>query len=131
MKIFLNTIAFITFIVQCLSFAFNALNLKAPENTREALHNAFYFTAFLCSLMTVGIFMVLYNFNFKYLEKKIPNCILFVITTFGLYIHLLQLFELNDFLIVSCILLIIDCYIMNKILHNLFLEDNNLSSWKL
>ena len=127
MKILINTVAFIAFIAQFFSFAFSALNQKKPESVIESLYNNFMFSAFLCSLITVAIFVVQYNFNFKLLKKKIPNCIFLVIVVLGIYIHVMQLLALNDFLLTSCILLLFDYYIMRKILSNLFSNsDANL-----
>ena len=127
MKILINTVAFIAFIGQFFSFAFSALNQKKPENAIDSVYNYYIFFAFLCSLITVVIFVVEYNFNFKLLKKKIPNYIFLVIVAVGIHIPILQLLALNDFLLTSCILLLLDYYIMRKILSNLFSSsDTNL-----
>ena len=118
MKILINTVAFIAFMGQFFSFAFSGLNQKKPESTIESVYNNFIFFAFLCSLITVAIFVVQYNFNL--LKKKIPNCIFLVIVVLGIYIPVMQLLVLNDFLLTSCILLLFDYYIVRKILSNLF-----------
>lgn len=120
MKILINTVAFIAFIGQFFSFAFSALNQKKPESAIDSVYNYYIFFAFLCSLITVVIFVVEYNFNFKLLKKKIPNYIFLVIVAVGIYIPIMQLLALNDFLLTSCILLLFDYYIMRKILSNLF-----------
>ena len=120
MKILINTVAFIAFIGQFFSVAFSALNQKKPESAIESVYNYYIFFAFLCSLITVVIFVVEYNFNFKLLKKKIPNYIFLVIVAVGIHIPILQLLALNDFLLTSCILLLLDYYIMRKILCNLF-----------
>lgn len=120
MKILINTVAFIAFIGQFFSFAFSAINQKKPESAIESVYNYYIFFAFLCSLITVVIFVVEYNFNFKLLKKKIPNYIFLVIVAVGIYIPIMQLLALNDFLLTSCILLLFDYYIMRKILSNLF-----------
>ena len=120
MKILINTVAFIAFIGQFFSFAFSALNQKKPESAMESVYNYYIFFAFLCSLITVVIFVVEYNFNFKLLKKKIPNYIFLVIVAVGIYIPIMQLLALNDFLLTSCILLLFDYYIMRKILSILF-----------
>lgn len=124
MKILINIVAFIAFIGQFFSFVFSALNQKKPESVIESLYNNFIFFAFLCSLITVVIFVVQYNFNFKLLKKKIPNCIFLVIAVLSIYIHVMQLLALTDFLLTSCILLLFDYYIMRKILSNLFSSSN-------
>ena len=127
MKILINTVAFIAFIGQFFSFAFSAINQKKPESAIESVYNYYIFFAFLCSLITVVIFVVEYNFNFKLLKKKIPNYIFLVIVALGIYIAVMQLLALNDFLLTSCILLLFDYYIMRKILSNLFSSsDTNL-----
>lgn len=120
MKILINIVAFIAFIGQFFSFAFSAINQKKPESAIESVYNYYIFFAFLCSLITVVIFVVEYNFNFKLLKKKIPNYIFLVIVAVGIHIPILQLLALNDFLLTSCILLLLDYYIMRKILCNLF-----------
>lgn len=127
MKILINIVAFIAFIGQFFSFAFSAINQKKPESAIESVYNYYIFFAFLCSLITVVIFVVEYNFNFKLLKKKIPNYIFLVIVALGIYIAVMQLLALNDFLLTSCILLLFDYYIMRKILSNLFSSsDTNL-----
>ena len=127
MKILINIVAFIAFIGQFFSFAFSAINQKKPESAIESVYNYYIFFAFLCSLITVVIFVVEYNFNFKLLKKKIPNYIFLVIVAVGIYIPIMQLLALNDFLLTSCILLLFDYYIMRKILSNLFSSsDTNL-----
>ena len=75
MKIIINTIAFIAFIMQFISFVFSALNQKKPQSVIESLHNDFVFIASFCSLFVVVIFVVQYNFDFKFLKQKFPNCI--------------------------------------------------------
>lgn len=119
MKIFVNVIASIVFVVQFISFFINVLNQKASESTMESLYHYFVITAFLCSICTIVIFGVMYNFNFKALHKKTTNYILLVITMLGLYIPILQIFVLNDFVLTSCVLLIFDSYTMLKIMNYL------------
>lgn len=127
MKILINIVAFIAFIGQFFSFAFSAINQKKPESAIESVYNYYIFFAFLCSLITVVIFVVEYNFNFKLLKKKIPNYIFLVIVAVGIYIPIMQLLALNDFLLTSCILVLFDYYIMRKILSILFSSsDTNL-----
>ena len=104
MKILINTVAFIAFIGQFFSFAFSAINQKKPESAIESVYNYYIFFAFLCSLITVVIFVVEYNFNFKLLKKKIPNYIFLVIVALGIYIAVMQLLALNDFLLTSWII---------------------------
>ena len=119
MRITINLLALIVFVVQIISFVFNVLTLKKPKCTADALYNCFIFTAFLCSLLTVVIFVVQYNFNAMLLKKKSVNCLLLIIVMLGTYIHISQLFILNDFIIPSCILLLIDIYVLPKIMKNI------------
>lgn len=122
MKTVINIIAFIIFVGQFLSFIFNAFNLQEARSTKDSLYQFFFFTAFLCSLITVIIFVLMLNFDFKYLKRIITNSVFLVITLLGLYIHLLQLFKLKDFVLTSCVLIIMDCYIMHNILQNVVHE---------
>ena len=119
MKIIVNVIASIVFIVQFISFFIIVLNQKAPESTMESLYYYFVLTASLCSICTIAIFGVIYNFNFKTLHKKKTNYIFLVITILGLYIPILQIYLLNDFVLASCVLLILVSYNMLKIMKNL------------
>ena len=120
MKIIINIVAFITFIVQFLSFVYNVLTLKKPSCLIEELYNYFAFSAFLCSLMTVAIFLVQYNFNAGILNKKSVNCLLLVIVLLSIYICVWQIFVLHDFFLSSCILLIFNFYIIRGTLRKLF-----------
>lgn len=122
MKIAINTIAVIVLSVQFFSFAFNALNQKKPESTLDFLCNYFNFIALLCSLLSVVIFIALYNFNSKFLKKKLLNYIMLIIVLLGIYVHVTQIFVLNDFVLTSCVLLLFDYYIMRNILNNLFFK---------
>ena len=119
MKIIVNVIASIVFIVQFISFFIIVLNQMAPESTMESLYYYFVLTASLCSICTIAIFGVIYNFNFKTLHKKKTNYIFLVITILGLYIPILQIYLLNDFVLASCVLLILVSYNMLKIMKNL------------
>lgn len=124
MKILINIVAFIAFIAQFFFFVFSALNQKKPEGLIESLYNYFVFLALLCSLITIAVFVVQYNFNCQLLRKKIPNCIIFMIAVLGIYIHISQLLSFNDFLIISCVLLLFDSYIIHKVLRNLLSKSN-------
>lgn len=124
MKIFVNVIVSIVFVVQFISFFINVLNQKAFESTMESLYHYFILTAFLCSICTIAIFGLMYNFNFKALQKIKTNYILLVITILGLFIPILQIFVLNDFVLTSCVLLIIDSYTIFKIMNNLVAQSD-------
>ena len=121
MKVIINTITFITFLMQSIAFTFGVLNQKKPTCTEELLHNYFIFTALLCSLLTIVIFIVQYNFKNKILEIKWLNCLLLIITILGIYVNLYQIFERADFIIISFIMLLFDIYVIRNII-NLFLN---------
>lgn len=123
MKIIINIVTSIVFIVQFVSFVFNALNLKKPECSIDTLYNYFVIIAYLCSLFAVIIFAVQYNFKAKFLNNKLLNIVFLIIIMLGTYIHLSQLLLLKDFVLTSCILLLFDIYIIHKILRNLFIKQ--------
>lgn len=127
MRILINIVAIIAFIAQILPFAFNALNQERAESAKEALYDHFMLFAYFCSLVTVVIFVILYNFNYKILKNKLVYCFFLFIVLLGTYIHLSQLIEQNDFIIVSSILLLFDCYIVRKIVCSLFFKSKDVS----
>lgn len=124
MKVFVNVIASIVFVVQFISFFLNVLNQEEVKNTIESMYHYFYITAYLCSLFTVVFFILVYNFTPKSLHQKVTNYIIIVVSILGLYIPILQLFELNDFVLTSFILLIFDSYTILKVLNNLLPKSN-------
>ncbi len=121
MRGIINTIAFITFLMQSIVFTFGVLNQKKPTCTEEMLYNYFIITALLCSLLTIVIFIVQYNFKNKILEIKWLNCLLLIITILGIYVNLYQIFERADFIIISFIMLLFDICVIRNII-NLFLN---------
>jgi hypothetical protein len=120
MKTFINIVAFLVFIVQIISFFLNALNLKSPDNATESLYNGFVLTAFICSLLSIAVFVIFYNCNFRLIKNTIFNIISLVIVLLGGLRNLLQLFVLHDFIFSSCISLLFDSYVIYKILYFLF-----------
>lgn len=114
MKTFINTIAGIVFMVQTIASGFNILTLKKPESTLEALHNHFTLTAYLCSLLSVVVFVLVYNCKFSFLRKKITNMVFVIIVLLGCYINFSQLFITHDLIASSCVILIFDGYIIRK-----------------
>ena len=120
MKILVNIIAIISFVAQLLPFAFGALNQKRPRSIMETLYSDFIIFAYICSLITIVIFVIQYNFDIKSLKKKTINYIFLVVLLGGIYIHVSQLLVLDDFILISCILLLFDFYIMRKIWSCLF-----------
>jgi hypothetical protein len=115
MKILINTVASIAFLAQFISFTFSALNLRKPESTAEAIHNDIVIVAYICSLLSIVIFAVLYNFHFSFLRKTNVNMLFLLIVLIGCYIIFSQLFILQDFYILSCVILLMDYYIIHKI----------------
>lgn len=118
MKILVNTIAFIAFIVQFLSFVFNAFTMKEPGTTMESLYNDFIFISFLCSGIIVLVFILLYNFRCKFLTYKVSRFFFIVIAVIAAYAYLWQLFVQKDLILMSSVLLLIDGYVVCKALGN-------------
>ena len=126
MRIFINIVAIIAFVMQSVSFVLNALIQKKPECTRDSLYSYFVVTAFLCSVLVVVIFVIMYNFDFKFLKNKNLNCFFCLVGLLGAYIHIWQLFMHNDFVLISFVLLLFDIYVFYKIQGNLIrrIEEN-------
>lgn len=68
MRIFINIIAIIAFIIQSFSFVLNVLIQKKPESTIDSLYSYFVVIASLCSVLVIVLFVLLYNFDFKFLK---------------------------------------------------------------
>lgn len=130
MRIFINIIAIIAFIMQSISFVLNVLIQKKPECTIDSLYSYFVVTAFLCSVLVVVLFVILYNFDSMFLKIKILNCFFFLVGLLGTYIHVWQLFMHNDFVLTSFVLLLFDFYVFRKIVGNLLRKDRPTSSGK-
>lgn len=120
MRIFINIIAIIAFVIQSFSFVLNVLIQKKPESTIDSLYSYFVVIASLCSVLVIVLFILLYNFDFKFLKTKILNCFFCIVGFLGTYIHIWQLFIHNDFVLTSFVLLIFDIYIFCKILSSFF-----------
>lgn len=125
MRIIINIVAFVAFIMQSISFVFNALIQKKPECYTETLYSVFLLTAYVCSLLSVWIFVFMYNFNISLLRKKYVFFFLLMIVLLGCYIHLMQLFVIQDFIITSCSMLLFDCYVIAKVLPSCFKKEHN------
>jgi hypothetical protein len=115
MKIFINTIAFGVFVMQFIAFVFNVLNMHKPDNTQEVLYNDFVFAAYLCSLLAILIFVLQYNLSRWKHNSFLADSLLFIIALLGIYVGLSQIFVLSDFILVSCIMLLFDAYIIKNI----------------
>lgn len=122
MKPFINIIVVVVLVMQFIFFILSAFNQKKPQCMIEALYNYLNFAALLCSLITIFIFIVIYTFNTKFLEKKVFIFFVFFIVLFGAYVHISQLLFYNDFVLTSCMLLLMDSYILYKIFRSLFVK---------
>ena len=116
MKIIVNMIAGIAFIVQFAFSAFSMLSMQKPITINEILYNYMLLVALPCSSIIVLLFLLLYNFNYKFLNNKIINVFFFVIGILALYIHAYQLFVLHDLILISVVLLLIDCYVIIRVI---------------
>ena len=115
MKTIINTIACIAFGAQLFVSMFDALNMKKPETEIELLHNDFMLAAYICSLLSVPIFFMLYNFDFRFEKLKFWGIVFLGIILLGGYVLWGQLFILNDFILTSCVILLFDVYSLRKI----------------
>jgi len=116
MKIIVNMIAGIAFIVQFAFSAFSMLSMQKPITINEIFYNNMLLVALPCSSIIVLLFLLLYNFNYKFLNNKIINVFFFVIGILALYIHAYQLFVLHDLILISVVLLLIDCYVIIRVI---------------
>lgn len=118
MRMFINSIAIFAFILRGIFSTLNALNMQSTENIWIYLWNEFIFVSFICSSISVLIFILLYNFNFKFLKNRILNTLLLVIVLFAGFIHIWQIIELKGIFLNSCVLVLMDIYIVCKIIQN-------------
>jgi hypothetical protein len=116
MKIIVNMIAGIAFIVQFAFSAFSMLTMQKPITINEIFYNNMLLVALPCSSIIVLLFLLLYNFNYKFLNNKIINVFFSVIGILALYIHAYQLFVLHDLILISVVLLLIDCYVIIRVI---------------
>ena len=112
MRIIINPIAIVSLIVQFAYSALNILSLNSPVTLNEILYNDLLIVALPCSDIIVVIFLLLYNFNYKFLRNRIINVFFFVIGFLALYIHAFQLFVLNDLILISIVLSLIDSIVI-------------------
>ena len=112
MRIIINPIAVVSLIVQFAYSALNILSLNSPVTLNEILYNDLLIVALPCSDIIVVIFLLLYNFNYKFLRNRIINVFFLVIGILALYIHAFQLFVLNDLILISIVLSLIDSIVI-------------------
>ena len=110
MKLFINSIVIIAFIMQFIAFFFGVATLKKSENTLTLILHEFHFVAYICSLLVAIIFFVVFNYRMN--EKKSWNSILLIIALLAIYVYISQIIVLNDFIVTSLILLVTDLYII-------------------
>lgn len=124
MKTFINTIAVIAFIIQSLSSVLNVLCMKKPEDDIAVLWDSFAILLYSCSDITVLVFILYYNFDFKILRNKMLNFLVILIVMLAGYIHVWQLIVLRDFIITSCILVLFDICIASKSIQNIIKKQD-------
>lgn len=118
MKIIINIIASIVFVIQFAFSAFSMLSMQKPITFNEMLYNDFLLVALPCSCIIVLIFLLLYNLNCIFLKNRIINVFFLVVGILAIYIHFYQLFVLNDLILISVVLLLIDCIVIHWIIKN-------------
>lgn len=112
MRIIINPIAVVSLIVQFAYSTLNILSLNSPVTLNEILYNDLLIVALPCSDIIVVIFLLLYNFNYKFLRNRIINVFFLVIGILALYIHAFQLFVINDLILISIVLSLIDSIVI-------------------
>ena len=110
MKILINSIVAIAFLMQFIAFVFGALTCKRADDGMGAVLQIVHFVAYICSLLVVIIFGVVFNFRIKSLNNSFLIYLMLVVVLLAAYIHVSQIVYMNDFILVSCILLIVDLY---------------------
>lgn len=124
MRLLINIIAFIALIVQIVFSVFNVLIMKRPETLHETLYNAFIFMSSICSNIVVLVFFLLYNFKYKCLKNRAINIGFLIIVILAVYIHIYQLFILNNMILTSCVLLLVDSYVVYGVLKHFFRPES-------
>ncbi len=126
MRVLINIIAVIALIIQSIFSVFNILIMKQPETFSQSSYNYFVYISSLCSCIIVFIFLLLYNSENIRLKNKIINVIFLIIATLATYIHINQLLVLNDLILTSVVLLIIDGYVVHRIWKNYLKSHNDM-----
>ena len=111
MRHIINTLVSIATICQFFASVFNMLNMKKPETIEDSLYNDFVLIGCSCSFIIGLIFILIYNFRYKFLNSKAINFSFLVIVLFAVYVHIYQLFIQNDLMLVSGILLLVDIFV--------------------
>lgn len=124
-RILITTIAAIALIIQAVAAFFDIFTMRKPVTLSESLFNDFVLISSLCSLSVAAIFILIYNLRNRFLKNKIVNLLFLYIAFYAAYVHLYQIFLQKDFILTSCILLPIDCYIAYKSIKLLHLLQGN------
>lgn len=111
MRHVINILVSIATICQFFASVFNMLNMKKPETIEDSLYNDFVLIGCSCSFIIGLIFILIYNFRYKFLNSKAINFSFLVIVLFAVYVHIYQLFIQNDLMLVSGILLLVDIFV--------------------
>lgn len=112
MKIFINSIAVFALTMQAVYVLLSGLSLKKPEGIMDSIYNYYVLAALVCSLLSLVIFIILYNYSSLPL-KKWHLCILGIIILLGAHVYI---FEFSKETYISCISLTCDLYVIYKIL---------------
>lgn len=118
MRELINIIALFALFVQSISCVLNCLTMPMPTTRGESWYQYFIFTSYLCSCIVVFVFFVIYNTNNCLVKNKIINILFLILVILAMYVHISQLFVLQDFILTSIILLLIDGYVVYRIWKN-------------
>lgn len=111
MRCIINLVVCIATIIQFFVSGFNMLNMKKPETIEDSLYNYFVLIGCFCSFIIGLVFILTYNFRYKFLDSKIINLSFLVIVLFAFYVHIYQLFIQKDLMLVSSTLLLVDIFV--------------------
>lgn len=111
MRCIINLVVCIATIFQFFASGFNMLSMKKPETIEDSLYNDFVLVGCFCSFIIGFIFILTYNFRYKFLESKIINLSFLAIVLFASYVHIYQLFIQKDLMLASGILLLVDIFV--------------------
>lgn len=122
-RILITTIAGMALITQAVAAFFDIFTMRKPVTLSESLFNDFVLISSLCSFIVAAIFILIYNFRSRFLKNKIVNLFFLYIVFYAAYVYLYQIILQKDFILTSCILLPIDCYIAYKSIKLLYLQQ--------
>ena len=114
--IIINILVSIATIFQFLVSCINVLNMKKPETLGGSFNNYFVLIGCFCSFIVGIIFVVTYNFRYKFLYSKIINLFFLLIVLFASYVHIYQLFIQKELVLASSILILADIFVGYKVI---------------